>query len=245
MIYGPPPVRIEDDQTDRVGLRTLTMSQLWQAPRWPMTDAEMDEVAPAPPLEMVGPGMMYIGRQRRPTGGALRDIWTFEGVDGDPNAPTFRTRENTIDYQFDPGFSQVDILLHPRIQDLLTKYGGSIIDGEVQWPATVSTNPNGLSLDEGGQGKANPMFGQKDFRRLEGMYTCRYLALDFGVAGVGAGAIYEGGLPGSAPVYPGRNWLKWPSPYRRRGLIMDITEMYELSGPGGWPRPVYGIGAQR
>ena len=35
------------------------------------------------------------------------------------------------------------------------------------------------------------------------------------------------------------NWLFVPPPFRQKGTIKDITEMYWLSGPGGWPKPVY------
>ena len=42
------------------------------------------------------------------------------------------------------------------------------------------------------------------------------------------------------PTSVDRNWLFVPPPFRQRGVIKDITEIYWLSGPGGWPKPVYG-----
>jgi hypothetical protein len=85
------------------------------------------------------------------------------------------------------------------------------------------------------------MFGVQDWFRMEGTYRFRYASNDvpdFSRAGT---IIQTADLPGKPPTTIGdRNWLFVPPPYRRRGVILDITEMYWLSGPGGWPLPIYG-----
>lgn len=241
MIYGTPGIRIEDDQTDRIGFRTLTLSKLWQPSRWPMEMAELDEEAPVAPA--APPFMEYLGRQTRPHGGGLRTFWTYEGFDSSGKGPQFRGRGASLDYQFDPGFSQVDLLLHPDIQDFLDQYSGTVIDGELSFPPKIGGTGGGGLRGAGpdSSGELNPMFGQRDFLRFEGAYTYRYAALSLSGIKSGVGEIHtSAGLPGEAPSYPGRDWLKAPSPYRRRGPGYDIQDYFLLSGPGGWPRPIYG-----
>ncbi len=237
MIYGEPGIHIDDDQTDRIGIRTLVLSQMWQPSRWPLTMAELLAETPAAP-EVPG-GLWFIGRQTRRATGTLRTTWTFEGVDGDGKSVTFKTRGNSPDYRFEPGFAQVDILVHPEIQSMLTAYEGTLIGDQIFWSPTLS---GGVATGLGGgqSGQLNPMFGVKDWFRLEGTYIYRYVATDLAGVKSGVGRIHKGGLPGEAPNYTDRDWLKAPSPWRRRGPVFDIQEIYWLSGPGGWPQPVYG-----
>src|SRR5688500_4018639 len=103
MIYGEPTIKVDDDQTDRIGIRTLVLSRMWQPSRWPLTIEELDGEMPGVP-EVPG-GMLFVGRQTRRQGGAVRTHWSFEGIDGDGKSVTFRTRGNSLDFQFDPGFS--------------------------------------------------------------------------------------------------------------------------------------------
>lgn len=239
MIYGEPPYHIDDDTTDRIGIRTLVVSKMWQPSRWPLTLAELDEEAPAPPA--VPGGVVFIGRQTRLQRGVLRTVWTFEGVNGDGKSVTFKDRSNSLDYEFQPGFSEVDIALHPNLQKLLDEYDGSAIDGQIYFPPTISGTSGGAGLAGGsGEAEPNPMYGVKDFLRTEGTYHFRYGAVDLNGLNAGVGRIHSGGaLPGRPPSYPGRDWLQGPSPYRRRGPIFEITDVFYLSGPGGWPEPVY------
>lgn len=265
MIYGKLIYHVDDDSTDKIGMRTIVLGKMWQASRAELTIEERDAEIPPPP-EMAA-GLLLVGRQTRRLGGAVRTQWTFDGIDGDGKSVTFRTRTNTIDYGFDPGFSQVPIQLHPKIQSLLDGYGGQQTpEGDIFWPATLSSadgngsfsnlgnelfSTNGFTglTSTGLSGGAarerpNPMFGIKDFLRIEGTYWCRYA--DFNPPTTQSGQIFQASaLPGRAPNFPGRDYLSAGAPFRRRGPVHDITEMYWLSGPGGWPKPVYGIGSQK
>ena len=69
MIYGTPGIHIEDDVTDRIGIRTLVLAQMWQASTWPLSMAELDAETPAAP-EVPG-GLLLMGRQTRRFGGGL------------------------------------------------------------------------------------------------------------------------------------------------------------------------------
>ncbi len=242
MIYGTPALNIANDTTDRIGIRTLILSLIWQASRWPMPIEELD--AEAPPVPEVPGGLMFIGKQDQQRGGGMRRIWTFEGVDGDGKSVTFKQRHNSPDYAFAPGFSQVSILLHNNIQSLLDTYGGSVFEGEVLFPPTISgTTETGLG-STGGEEKANPMFGVKDFLRSEGTYTYRYAARDESEIPDVEGKLFTSGeLPGRPRRYKDRNWLCAGAPYQRRGPVLEVQEIYWLSGPGGWPKPIYKGGA--
>jgi len=231
MIYGELAVHIEDDQTDRIGFRTVVLRRDWQPSAWPLPMSEL--LAQTPDAPEMGPGYLLVGRQTRRTAGALRTFWTFDGIDGDGESVTFKGRGQSPDWRFEPGFAQVDILVHPKIQTYLKQFEGTLIDDQVFWPPTLS------------DGRLNPMFGQKDFFRIEGTYTYRYAARDESEIPDIAGVIFQPGhLPGRAKSYAGRNYLGVGAPYRRRGLAIDVQEIYWLSGPGGWP-PIYGKSSQR
>ena len=243
MIYGNPHDNPEDDQTDRVGLRTLVVSKMWQPTRWPMGRLEMDAERPGVP-EM-GSGMLFVGRQTRRRGGALQTFWSFEGIDGDGKSVTFKRRGFSLDYQFDPGFTQRPIGQHrKRIQDFIDNYGLQFLDGEPVWPARLKRATGGGRIGArltDKESEINPMFGVNEWLSLEGSYSYRYL--EFALRGLdrGVGQIHDSGsLPGEAPSYPDRNWLKAPLQYMRVGPVYEIIEHYLLSGEGGWPEPVYG-----
>jgi hypothetical protein len=246
MLYGTPKWDVGDDSTDRIGIRTLTISKFWQASQWgPNTvDPQLDKNFPSPPP--VSAGVVLIGQQTRRNGGGFRTFWTFEGVNGDGRSVTFKGRTNSLDFLFDPGFSQVSIQLLPNFAALLAQYGGQVTGDSVLWPPTVpsgqSTTP-GFNMDQSGSGKTNPMFGQQDWLRLEGTYSFRYASFT-PPTNANVGTILNGNLPGVTPEAPGgRNWLMAPTPWKRRGPVYDITEIYWLSGPGGWPTPIYGGGS--
>jgi hypothetical protein len=238
MIYGNPQYRIDDDTTDRIGIRTLVMSKLWQPSRWPLTIAELD--AEKPEIPGVDGGVVFIGEQTRPLRGALRTFWTFEGVNGDGKSVTFKGRTNSPDYSFDPGFSQVSIVKHPNWKELKAAWGGQVLDGQVTFPEVVPKGGGGSSgaVKSKSEGQTNPMFGHEDFFRMEGTYSFRYAAFDPTAANVGVGRIATT-LPGRAPTFADRNWLKAPATWQRRGPVFDITEVYWLSGAGGWPKQIY------
>jgi len=238
MIYGKLKVVRVNDLTDRIGIRTLVLAQRWQASAGDLSQDELDAETPAIPA--VSGGLLLVGQQTTQVDGGMRTFWTFEGINGDGKSVTFRTRFNSLDYGFTPGFSQNSIQRHPNFQSLLTQYGGyPDNDGQhVIWPTTI---PNGGSsgFSKSGNTANNPMFGVNDYFRTEGTYRYRYAATSLADNILSmAGHICT--PPGQPPsLIEGRNWLALSPLYRRRGIIFDITEEYWLSGPGGWPAPVY------
>ena len=261
MIYGEKQLQILQDTTDLIGIRVLVLSRLWQ----PSTSEPLSALLEKPVPPTVPGGVILVGEQSLPSQGAMRTTWTFQGINGDGKSVTFKDRANSIDYGFEPGFAQVPIQLHPRFQELLDTYGGyADNDGaRVIWPpetpGTATTGKSGLGGGQttqspfsggllsatarslGGNGKTNPMFGQQDWFRMEGTYRFRYAArkLPDGFYDRSGTIMETGALPGEPPPVKDRNWLFVPPPFRQRGVIKDITELYWLSGDGGWPRPVY------
>lgn len=239
MIIGTPQYRIENDRTDRIGIRTIAVSLVWR----PEGDT-FEQLAQVPPPPDMGGGVFLIGRQTTPEGGALKTLWLWEGIDGDGRSVTFRTRENTRDYEFQAGFSQADILQHPNLQQLIDDYQGQLLDGEIYFPPLIDMKAKGTNVRPNANAKLtkSPVAGMRDFLRMEGTYTCRYMARSLRGVMSGMGRIFTGGLPGEAPtdLEEGRNWLKAPTMYARRGPAYEIMETYWLSGPGGWSEPLYG-----
>jgi hypothetical protein len=248
---------VESDSSDKIGIRTLIVSQLWQPSQEGLS---LDELSAAKPdVPFVSNGVLLVGEETRRSNGVYKTTWTFEGIDGDGKSVTFKDRGNSLDYGFEPGFSQAALTLwqgtsggNPTaLQDLLTKYQGQFNpdNGEIIWPATLTSGNsaggiNGLSGANVTQtGATNPMFGIQDFFRMEGTYRFRYAALAIPESLMqGVGTVRQD-LPGQPPqLTDGRNWLKAPPHWKRRGLIFDITEEYWVSGIGGWPVPIYGDG---
>jgi hypothetical protein len=237
MIYGNPEIKIEDDTTDRVGLRTLILSQMWEPSRWPLSLEELD--AEKPDVPDVPGGVGFIGEQTRRFGGAQRTFWTFEGINGDGKDVTFKGRTNSPDYSFQPGFAQVSLIKHPNWAALKKAWNGQIIDGQPFFPEFVSTTGASSGPVVGASaGQTNPLFGHTDFLRMEGTYSFRYLAFAYAVSASAIGKIATS-LPGRPPTFADRNWLFAMAPFVRRGPILDITEVYWLSGAGGWPPQIY------
>ncbi len=241
MIHGEAAVTIEDDQTDRIGIRTLILAQIWKPSRWPLSIEELSDEAPQVPA--VPGGLALIGQQMRRVPGALRTLWTFEGINGNGKSVTFKDRTNSPDYAFQPGFAEMSILRNPKILDLLEQFNGSPLDGEIVWLPTLSGGTTGAGLSGGratSSSKPNPMYGHTTYLAMQGTYIYRYAARDLRGLEAGVNKIHTGGLPGRAPTYSNRNWLKAPQVWEHRGTIFDITEPYWLSEEGGWNEPLYG-----
>jgi hypothetical protein len=248
MIYGTPEIYVEDDQTDQVGVRTLVLSLMWEASRWPMTIEELDAEEPEPP-EVPG-GMWLVGRQRRPNGGVMRTVWTFDGVNGNGKDVTFKTRGNSPHYGFDPGFAQLPIQVHPKINQWIDEFGGLVADDKIFWPRLI----NSTSLGGGGAGlngrgaaqqKPNPLFGHDSYFGFQGgTYWYRYMVRsETEIPDILGKRFSSAALPGGAPRYAGRDWLGAGAPFQRRGpAAVEVMELYWLSEEGGWPKVIYGGG---
>ena len=250
MIYGTSNIHTVRDSTDMIGIRTLILRMYWQAPATNPAQDELDGMKPGIPA--VPGGMMLMGEQTMKERGRYLTMWTFQGVNGNGKNVTFKTRGNSYDYGFEPGFAQVPIQLHKDFPAMQTEYQGyPSNDGTtVVWPATLAKSSGGgnatgsgsaLSLTTSAANDANPMYGIQAFFEMDGIYRYRYAETTIpGNLESGVGRIADSIPGGPPPLSDGRNWLKAPTAYQRKGYVFDITEYYWLSRRGGWPAPVYG-----
>lgn len=263
MIYGSNNVHVLRDATDLIGIRVLILRQYWQAVG--NVDSQADLDAQKPPTPPVPRGLLLMGEQTVKEKGRFATIWTFQGINGDGDSVTFKTRGKSVDYGFEPGFAQVPIQLHPDFEALKDKYEGypSNDGASVIWPPELTGgsqgSTSGTAKDQQKPGQLNPMFGIAAYFEMEGVYRYRYAERKLPVNlfnGVGfiasglpgepppvgggiQGASYEGATPVGGGGTDKRNWLKAPPSYQRKGVVFDITEYYWLSRRGGWPDPVY------
>lgn len=238
---------VDDDQTDIIGIRTLVLGKTWVASRGDLTVAERDEEKP--PVPAVPGGLIFIADQTRRHGGGLRTAWTFQGVHGNGKTVTFKDRDSSFDYRFDPGLENIPIQLHPDFIKMRDTYGGFVDGNEVIWPPTLSSGAAGAGLKGSGGSTGevrNPLFGRQDYFSINGTYTFRYASFSLAKAESGVRRIHTTGqLPGKPPHFPGCDWLKAPTPFVGLGYVYDITEIYWLSPEGGWPKALYGGAAGR
>jgi len=239
MIYGFNTIACVRDTTDLIGIRTLILRQFWQVQSTYPSQSEIDGLKPSAPG--VPGGMLIMGEQTMKERGRYSTMWTYQGINGDGKSVTFKDRTNSIDYGFDPGFSQVPIQVHREFGKMMDAFEGRPSnDGTtVLWsPELSAPGGSGLSTEQK-SGETNPMFGIQEHFEMEGVYRFRYAERRLPKVLSGVGFIAEN-LPGTPPeLTEGRNWLKAPTAYQRKGYIHDITEFYWLSRRGGWPEPVY------
>ncbi len=242
MIYGTTNYHMVRDSTDLIGIRTLILRKYWQATSSNPSQSEIDSLKPGAPG--VPGGMMLMGDQTTKEQGRYATYWTFQGVNGDGKGVTFKDRNSSIDYGFDPGFAQVPIQVHRDFLKMLEAFQGypSNDGSSVIWPPELASQSGGSGLNLGNkQGPMlNPMYGVQAHFEMEGVYHHRYaerrLPANF-LKGVG---FIAKSLPGEPPeLDEGRNWIKSTPMYQRKGVVFDITEYYWLSRRGGWPLPVY------
>ncbi len=243
MIYGTTAPHLVRDQTDLIGIRVLIMRQYWQATTEDPSQADLDALKPVAPR--VPGGLIVMGEQTLKERGRFATYWTYQGINGDGKSVTFKDRNNSLDYGFEPGFSQVPIQVDKNFSAMLDKFQGyPSNDGTtVIWPPQLAAQDgaNGLTVGQNtGSGKLNPMFGIQSYFEMDGVYRHRYAERSLPpnlFEGVGYIAT---DLPGNPQkLDDGRNWLKAPPVWTRKGVVYDITEYYWASRRGGWPEPVY------
>jgi hypothetical protein len=248
MIYGSSNYHMVRDVTDLIGIRSLILRKFWTVPTGGNNPTQADVDAAKPDAPTVPGRMMLMGEQTMKEKGRYATLWTFQGIQGDGDSVTFKDRDSSIDYGFDPGFSQVPIQVHKNFLALMEKYEGyPSNDGTVViWPPEISGGGgggSGTSIKKSTENSLNPMFGIQAFFEMDGIYRFRYAAKELPTdifAGVG---LIAQNLPGKAPeLKEGRDWIMATPAYQRKGYVHDITEYYWMSRRGGWPKPIYSGG---
>jgi hypothetical protein len=135
-------------------------------------------------------------------------------------------------YDWSPSFEQADILTHPKIDNLLKKYEGTIDpeNGTIRWAEELK--PSAASGLGGGnnQSTKNPMLGVREFLSLGGVWSRKKLYNQIPPEiFTSVGKITES-VPGGLPDPGNRFWLTMPPIVTQRGNKWEVTERWMLSG---------------
>ena len=225
---------------DRMDVTRMVMAQKWFG-------------MPLPPIPDPGVKIWLVRTEITPEeGGAYGQVqWYFEGIEGEAGKAV---------YEFQGSFNQEPIASHPQIFALLTKYGGQLLDGEIDWPIPVpagttgksgvlanSNNGKGLTgvSSQAVQGDVNLMYGVQSYLAIGAVWTQTIVyALDsfadanWITSGIGW-VIEKDKVPGKPPTPEGRNWLEMSPTATQRGNCMQVTRSFMLSGKGGWIKDIY------
>ena len=237
MIYGNPKPRLDGVSFDRSGLAKLSTSRPWQPSR---TGLSIRELLAEIPLGQEVSGLEIIGSETRLENGVLRSSWNYEG-------PGSATPENpaTVESGFEPEWAERSLLLHPNWFKFEKDYGGYVDQGtgRIIWPEWMPNNgySGGLSGGKGDAWKSNPMYGRQTYEDLVGgIWSYAYITNSLEKALSRIGDIFEASeVPGEAPNFPNRNYLKPAPKYDKIGAGYKVIERYKLSDVGGWLAKIY------
>lgn len=159
---------------------------------------------------------------------------TYEGMDKGND-------EGAKDCDFDPSFSEEPIESHPLIKELIDRYAGEVDPKtqKVTFPSTMPAAGGGLSGEEGGKEKPNPLAGLSTYISLRSVFRMTYLSRKFPNKLLREVGTIKGSLPENFSTPKGRDWLVMPPKIARRGNCYQIAEEWMMSPPGGWPKSVY------
>lgn len=195
-------------------------------------------------------GVPLVGRQFGPGNDPrhYQVTLTYEGKspDGPPTNETQETAEGEAVYVQEP------IELHPRIETLLEKFGGTRDPqtGKVTFPDQLPQKGtgSGTGLSRTGSGsRTNPMAGRTTYAVVGGEVLHTYVREQL------PGDIFEdlnmildhlpSAIPsnGRPPTPRGRNWLKLCPRWNARGNVVQIVDRYRLSPPGGFTKELYDL----
>ena len=239
MIYGSTTPVLELDEVTRTGIRTIVLSQRFEALSFENSISVTTVVNP--PKPPIINQMMLVGAKTTFEGGSYVRRWNYEGGNVvDDGSPQPAAKDSNV-YTFKPGFAEVSLILNPNWDTLVSKYGASAADdGTVSFTKTLAdSNANALKKASP-TGSNNPYYGQRTWFRMEGTFTHQWA--DYVIPpdlfkNVGTIVYDFDNMPDNVP--PDRDWLKCPPTYVLRGNLYEIEETYWLSGPGGWPAQVY------
>jgi hypothetical protein len=241
MIFGKPQLRIARMDIDLVGIMHLETAKLWQP-----NASGLDPLAVLAqrPMAPSFTNTLQIAESTIRKGGAMETHWTHEGASNDPSQP-LKTYGVSIDYGADPAFQERSLLLHPDWSTIQADYGATIdADNNINWPPSIASNQTpglGAASDSNNQ-TPNPMYGyQTYFSMATTAWTYRWADTQVRASfSQDIGKIVDASqIPGTPSTPQGRNWIKLPVKFRRRGFVFEFVGTWWMSGEDPWPTPVY------
>jgi hypothetical protein len=162
-------------------------------------------------------------------GGGYVVYATFEGM-----TPGFNEDKNF--WEFDSSFKNIDIRAHPKIQELITKYGGQIQDdGTITWPLIISAKSSGAFGASKSSSTRNPMYGADTALELNAVYRSTKIRKNVSSDLLDRIGTIKKGLPDGLPTPPNRDWLIFPPRAYERGNVVQEVDEWLLGPVGGWP----------
>ena len=203
---------------DEKGICSLTV---------PYFVATIDKVFPAAGFYL---GLPETGRsiQANPDGTFTVHV-TYEGSNSDGGS--LPGREKPV-YTLNTTFEEEAIEAHPKINELVDKYGGEWSDGRVTFPskyAPAVNNSSGLSMSSSGDAKSNPMHGVEKYKKLSVQWEVAYAASVIPADIIAKVGTVISSPPGNPPKVEGRTkWLVMPPTATKKGNVVDVKETYFL-----------------
>jgi len=178
--------------------------------------------------------------------------WVYEaGLAGMPCAPDDNrpAGDKNYIYGMDATVVQTPLGSHPKIQQFLCTYGGSMQQGQLIFPPldpTYSGKRSGYDKSGAYFGNLNPFYGvdsyyapQAILKRTK-MTSGNSLPLD---------ELYGLGYIDTPPQFPfvitvaadgnHANWIKSEASANQHGQDLELTESWRSGGIGGWAKPIY------
>lgn len=238
MIYGTPKPRLDAVNITREGAVKLSVSKPWQPSRAGLAIPELLKELPQA-LEIPGYGLSGVGM--RLENGILKSAWDYEGM-----LSSGATASDVVECGFEPEFGERSLLLHPDWYNLQKKYGGYVDQGtgRIIWPEWMPSAGynDGLSGTLIRSWKSNPLYGRQTYLDLTGgTWVYPYVTsgpIEWACNRVGD-VFKQGAVPGGAPKFSNRDYLKCAPEFKKRGGVYHVVERYKLSDVGGWPPNIY------
>ena len=153
----------------------------------------------------------------------------YEGTQGK------KGEEEASTYEFDTSFQEESYANHPDWPTLAEKYGGTIVNGQVEWAEQIprgNISRKGLSQAKQSEQVANPLLGTKTYRVFMVVFRRSYMTRNFPLRQFEAVMTIREKLPKGLPTPKSRNWLIMPPKISKRGRDWEVTEEWMLSAPG-------------
>ncbi|MBL9115510.1 MAG: hypothetical protein JNJ83_10940 [Verrucomicrobiaceae bacterium] len=165
-------------------------------------------------------------------------VWgTFEGITGE------FSEDDLTQYDFDSSFEAKRLEAHPKIDQLVQKYGGVVQeDGTIYWPLKLpqkQSRGNGVSKSQAAAGEKNPLFGEDSYAELQAVFRITEVRRSIPSRLLTEIGTIVKSLPGGHPTPPNRDWLTMPFRTTKRGNVVQITRELLLGPHGGWPKDIY------
>lgn len=168
----------------------------------------------------------------------------YKGYSGDEPEPQERETEQ---WSVDFDFTEERLQTHPKIEEIKKKYGGRIVDGELEFDEKMPTDAaksGGLGGKKLKAGDWNPMFGAKSYLVMYARVTRTWSSKKIPQNAINdIGRVYNqipGAPQGIASLnFGSRNWMAMPPKISQNGDVWRIENEWMLSPPAGWVEEVY------